>query len=79
MITMEKDAELGQGTKSSTSNAITLLVRGLSTINGVKPLILIDGVISPNVNYVYITPDEIESVTVFERCFHYCDLWNTRC
>lgn len=66
MITMEKDAELGQGTKSSTSNAITLLVRGLSTINGVKPLILIDGVISPNVNYVYITPDEIESVTVLK-------------
>lgn len=61
-----KDAELGQGTKSSTSNAITLLVRGLSTINGVKPLILIDGVISPNVNYVYITPDEIESVTVLK-------------
>ena len=27
MITMEKDAELGQGTKSSTSNAIIFVVR----------------------------------------------------
>lgn len=66
MITMETDAELGQGSTSSNSNAITLLVRGLSTINGTNPLILIDGIISPNVNYIYITPDEIESVTVLK-------------
>ena len=66
MITMETDAELGQGSTSSNSNAITLLVRGLSTINGTNPLILIDGIISPNVNYIYITPDEIDSVTVLK-------------
>ena len=38
MITMETDAELGQGSTSSNSNAITLLVRGLSTINGTNPV-----------------------------------------
>lgn len=66
LTTVESDAELSRGALSSASTGVTLLIRGLSTVNGRQPLVIVDGIISPNTNYTYITPDEIESVTVLK-------------
>ena len=46
---------------------VTLYLRGASTTNGVSPLILIDGV--PREGISTLDPNEVASVTIFERCF----------
>lgn len=66
LTTIESDAELSRGALSSSSTGVTLLIRGLSTVNGREPLVIVDGIICPNTNYTYITPKEIESVTLLK-------------
>lgn len=66
LTTIETNSELSRGALNSSSTGVTLLIRGLSSINGREPLIIVDGIICPNTNYVYITPKEIESVTVLK-------------
>ena len=41
-------------------------IRGISTVNGIKPLIIIDGVVCPTQYFEFISPKEIESVTVLK-------------
>ncbi|MCD8101685.1 MAG: SusC/RagA family TonB-linked outer membrane protein [Alistipes sp.] len=59
LITMEED---GQLTKSVLYN----YVRGISTLNGQTPLYILDGVICSEEVIRYITPQEIESVSVLK-------------
>jgi TonB-linked SusC/RagA family outer membrane protein len=59
LITMETNGELSRGTVSS-------YIRGISTINGQEPLYILDGVICSVESINYITPEEIESVTVLK-------------
>lgn len=66
LTTIETNSELSRGALSSSSTGVTMLIRGLSTINGREPLIIVDGIICPNTNYTYITPKEIESITVLK-------------
>ena len=47
-------------------------VRGVGSINGGSPLVLIDGV-EGDMNY--INPKDIESISVPERCLFRCHLW----
>lgn len=41
-------------------------IRGISSVNGYAPLVIIDGVVSPTQYFEFITPKEIESVTVLK-------------
>lgn len=66
LTVMEENGEPGLVAQSSSNNGLTMIIRGLTTTNGNKPLIIIDGQISPNENYMYITPEEIETVTVLK-------------
>lgn len=66
LTVMEENGEPGLVAQSSSNNGLTMIIRGLTTANGNKPLIIIDGQISPNENYMYITPEEIESVSVLK-------------
>ncbi len=66
LTVMENNGEPGRGTSSSSANGLSMIIRGLTTANGNKPLIIIDGQVCPNVNYTYITPEEIETVTVLK-------------
>lgn len=66
LTVMEENGEPGLVAQSSSNNSLTMIIRGLTTANGNKPLIIIDGQISPNENYMYITPEEIETVTVLK-------------
>lgn len=66
LTVMEENGEPGLVAQSSSNNGLTMIIRGLNTANGNKPLIIIDGQISPNENYMYITPEEIETVTVLK-------------
>ncbi len=66
LTVMENNGEPGRAATSSSANGMSMIIRGLTTSNGNKPLIIIDGQISPNANYMYITPEEIESVTVLK-------------
>lgn len=66
LTVMESKGEPGLPAASSTSSSVSLIVRGLTTLNGHTPLMIIDGQVCPNFNYVYITPEEIESVTVLK-------------
>ncbi len=66
LTVMEDNGEPGRVAQSSSNNGLTMIIRGLTTTNGNKPLIIIDGQISPNENYMYITPEEIETVTVLK-------------
>lgn len=59
LTTIESSSELSRG-------GADLFVRGISTVNGRAPLVLIDGVICPNTNYEYISPKEIESITLLK-------------
>jgi TonB-linked SusC/RagA family outer membrane protein len=45
---------------------IAKYIRGVSTVNGTAPLILIDGVVSPSQYYEFLSPKEIESVTILK-------------
>jgi TonB-linked SusC/RagA family outer membrane protein len=52
---------------SELSNAIVLkYIRGISTVNGTVPLVIIDGVICPTDNWDYLTPHEIESISILK-------------
>ncbi|MCM1297731.1 MAG: SusC/RagA family TonB-linked outer membrane protein, partial [Muribaculaceae bacterium] len=66
LTVIENNGEPGRVASSSSANGISLIIRGLTTANGNKPLIIIDGQISPNANYMYITPEEIDKVTVLK-------------
>lgn len=66
LTVLENNGEPGRVAASSSANGMSLIVRGLTTTNGNKPLIVIDGQVCPNVNYMYITPEEIEAVTVIK-------------
>lgn len=66
LTVMENDGEPGRVATSSSSNGVSLIIRGLTTVNGNKPLIIIDGQITSNMNYTYITPEEIDNVTVLK-------------
>jgi len=66
LTTIETNSELSRGALSSSSTGVTQLIRGLSTINGREPLVIVDGIICPNTNYTYITPKEIESITILK-------------
>lgn len=47
-------------------NNTTKTIRGLSSINGGTPLVVLDGVIAPTQYIEFISPQEIESVTVLK-------------
>lgn len=66
LTTRETDMELSRGAYNTESIGMSWWVRGLSTINGTTPMVILDGVLCPNTNYAYITPEEIESVTVLK-------------
>ncbi len=66
LTTKETDMELSRGAYGTESIGMSWWVRGISTINGTTPMIILDGILCPNTNYAYITPDEIESVTVLK-------------
>lgn len=66
LTVMENNGEPGRVATSSSANGISLIIRGLTTTNGNKPLIIIDGQIAPNANYMYITPEEIDNVTILK-------------
>lgn len=66
LTVMENNGEPGRVATSSSANGVSLIIRGLTTVNGNKPLIIIDGQISPNANYMYITPEEIDNVTILK-------------
>lgn len=63
---LEKDGEPGLPASGSNNNGVTMIIRGMVSSNGSTPLVIIDGQISPNRNYMYITPEEIESVTILK-------------
>jgi TonB-linked SusC/RagA family outer membrane protein len=59
LTTMEGSGEL--------SNAsVSRFIRGISTANGTLPLVIIDGVACPSYNWDYITPQEIESISILK-------------
>lgn len=66
LTVMEDNGEPSRSVSSSTNNGMSLYIRGISTVNGTEPLIIIDGQVSPNKNYSYITSEEVESVTVLK-------------
>ena len=69
LTTMTSQWEPGNatGTSGLTSIGMTMLVRGLSSIHGYNNvLIVIDGMICPSSNWVYIMPNEVESITVLK-------------
>ncbi|MDR1624619.1 MAG: SusC/RagA family TonB-linked outer membrane protein [Tannerellaceae bacterium] len=52
---------------SELSNATVLkFIRGISTVNGTDPLVIIDGVIGPTDNWDYLTPHEIERISILK-------------
>jgi TonB-linked SusC/RagA family outer membrane protein len=59
LTTIENSAEL-------TGVSVTKLIRGISTINGTEPLVIIDGIICPNTYYDYLIPKEIESISILK-------------
>ncbi|WP_175628641.1 SusC/RagA family TonB-linked outer membrane protein [Bacteroides acidifaciens] len=66
LTTQERDTELSRGAYTTEYPGMSWWIRGLSSINGTTPMVILDGVLCPNTNYVYITPEEIESVTVLK-------------
>jgi TonB-linked SusC/RagA family outer membrane protein len=52
---------------SEPGSASTLkLIRGISTVNGTTPLVIIDGMITPTEYWDYLVPQEIETVTILK-------------
>lgn len=66
LTTIEKKGELGYISEGSTNAAVDLYIRGVNTINGTRPLILIDGIPCTSNDYAYLTPEELESVTILK-------------
>ena len=59
MTSMEQNSEPG--------SAYTFkFIRGISTVNGTTPLVIIDGMITPTDYWDYLVPQEIESVTILK-------------
>ncbi|MGV8139960.1 MAG: SusC/RagA family TonB-linked outer membrane protein [Mangrovibacterium sp.] len=42
------------------------VIRGYSSVNGTSPLVIVDGVVTPTQYYEFISPKEIESVSVLK-------------
>jgi TonB-linked SusC/RagA family outer membrane protein len=59
LTTIETTGEL-------TNSSVSKFIRGVSTINGTYPLIIIDGVICPTTNWDYLTAYEIESISILK-------------
>lgn len=59
LTSIERNSELSRAT-------VLNIIRGISTVNGREPVVIIDGVICPNTNYEYITPQEIESIAILK-------------
>ncbi|MDE5636656.1 MAG: TonB-dependent receptor plug domain-containing protein, partial [Alistipes sp.] len=66
LTTLESNTELSRGAFDTESIGMSWWIRGLSTVNGSTPMIIIDGVLCPNASYAYLSPDEVESVTVLK-------------
>lgn len=66
LTTLESNTELSRGAFATESIGMSWWIRGLSTVNGSTPMIILDGVLCPNTSYAYLSPDEIESVTVLK-------------
>ncbi len=66
LTTQEHNNELSRGGFSTEDMGLSWWIRGASTINGTTPMIILDGIPCPNTNYVYISPEEIESVTLLK-------------
>jgi TonB-linked SusC/RagA family outer membrane protein len=49
-----------------TNATVFKLIRGVSTVNGTDPLVIIDGVICPTDNWDYLTAQEIESISILK-------------
>lgn len=62
LTTIENLSQLSFFGYQNTNKAI----RGVSTINGNQPLIIIDGAVSPSQYYEFISPKEIDNVTVLK-------------
>ncbi|MCY1723492.1 SusC/RagA family TonB-linked outer membrane protein [Prolixibacteraceae bacterium Z1-6] len=62
LTTISNLAEFTFSGYNNTSKAI----RGVSTVNGTKPLIILDGVVCPTQYYEFISPKEIENVSVLK-------------
>jgi TonB-linked SusC/RagA family outer membrane protein len=50
----------------SGENNISMNIRGYSTVNYPSPMIIIDGIICPNQYYEFLSPKEIESISVLK-------------
>lgn len=59
LIIKENGSELGYAD-------ITSYVRGISSLNTTSPLVVVDGVIMQDYNVDYITPEEIESISLLK-------------
>jgi len=55
-----------EGSSELNGAGVTKWIRGVSTTNGFQPLVIIDGVVCPNVYYEYLSPKEIDNVTVLK-------------
>lgn len=66
-LTIRENSHIPSEGASSTENpGVQMWIRGLSTVNGTTPMVIVDGVLCPGTNYVYFTPEEIESVTLLK-------------
>lgn len=66
-LTMVENSHIpAQGAVSTEDPGVRMWIRGLSTVNGTTPMVIVDGVLCPGTNYVYFTPEEIESVSVLK-------------
>lgn len=56
----------GIGNASVLNESVWELIRGISTVNGRSPVVIIDGVICPNSQFEYLIAQEIESVNILK-------------
>lgn len=59
LTTIETTGEL-------TNSSVSKFIRGISTVNGTAPLVIIDGVICPTENWDYLTAHEIENISILK-------------
>ena len=55
-----------EGYSELNNASVTKWIRGISSTNGVAPLVVIDGIICPNVYFEYLSPREIEDITILK-------------
>lgn len=66
-LTIRENSNIpSQGAPSTEDPGVQMWIRGLSTVNGTTPMMIVDGVLCPGTNYIYFTPEEVESVTVLK-------------